>query len=98
MSQTAAKGIRGESSRKASLFEMLKTLGVVEITFIGGLVGLVIFVSVGLFGTPIRSLSPGLSTLFAGLYTVTVLSAMVLAVRWHIRTIRSMRGRGESSG
>jgi hypothetical protein len=43
-------------------------------------------------------LSPGLSTLFAGLYTVTVLSAMALAVRWHVRTIRSMRGRGESSG
>jgi len=90
MSQTAAKGIRGGSSRKASLFEMLKTLGVVEITFIGGLVGVVIFVSVGLFGTPIRSLSPGL-------YTVTVLSAMVLAVRWYVMAIRSMRRRGESS-
>lgn len=95
MSQAAAKGIRSESSRKASLFEMLKAFGVIEITFMSGLVGMVIFVSVGLFGVlfgaPIRSL-------FAGLYTLTVLSAMVLAVRWYVVTIRLMRGRGESSG
>jgi hypothetical protein len=95
MSQAAAKGIRSESSRKASLFEMLKGFGVVETTFMSGLVGMVIFVSVGLFGAvlgaPIRSL-------FVGVYTLTVLSAMVLAVRWYVMTVRLMRGRGESSG
>jgi hypothetical protein len=97
MAQMAAKGIRDESLSKAGLFGMLKAIGVVEIMFVGGLVGVVVFVSVGLFGTPIRSLSPGLSTLFAGLYTVTILSAMVLAVRWYVMAVRLMRHRGESS-
>ena len=95
MSQTATKGIRSEPSRKTSLFKMLKAIGVLEIMFISGLVGMVILISVGLFGAVFGAL---IRSLFAGLYTFTVLSAMVLAVRWHVRTIRSLRGRGESSG
>ncbi|MGH7411545.1 MAG: hypothetical protein ACREJ6_10890 [Candidatus Methylomirabilis sp.] len=98
MSQAAAKGIRGEPSTRVSLLKILKAFGVVEITFMIGLVGTVILVSVGHFGAPIRSSLPGLSTVFVGLYSLTVLSAMVLAIRWYLATIRLMRGREESSG
>ena len=40
MSQAAAKGIRSEQSTKASLFKMLEAIGVLEIMFISGLVGM----------------------------------------------------------